>query len=266
MLNTEVDDEEQVEVRDEASDDAGRGPAVDADEIAEEFQGHDVDEGVVNDSETLREEPDDPEGAGHRVSPDPGEPTASQVEDHRACGHWPYRSWCAECVRGRGGCEQHRRRTEARAIGVFSFDYLHLDEAGKIMKREDVTGEATVAVTILVAHDSKSKSCFGHVVPQKGIDAEHYAVDVLMADIAWLGYTHLSLRSDNEPAILKLLQHALTEARYTVGNMEQVMEEHPNVYDSSGNGQIEATVKQLTGILRRNKLDFEERGPLRSQE
>ncbi len=37
------------------------------------------------------------------------------------------------------------------------------------------------------------------------------------------------------------------------------MEEHPNAYDSSGNGQIEAVVKQVTGILRTNKLDLEKR-------
>ena len=122
-----------------------------------------------------------------------------------------------------------------------------------------MTAETVVALTILVANDSKGKACFAHVVPQKGIDAEHYAVDVLMKDVAWLGYTHVSLRSDNEPAILKLLQHALTEARYTVHDLEQVLEEHPNTYDSSGNGQIEATVKQLTGILRTNKLDLETR-------
>ena len=45
---------------------------------------------------------EDHEGASTRVLPDPGELTASQVEDHRACGHIPYRSWCPECYSGRG--------------------------------------------------------------------------------------------------------------------------------------------------------------------
>ena len=44
----------------------------------------------------------DQRGAAHRVLPDPGEPTAAQVEDHRACGHLPFRSWCQECVEARG--------------------------------------------------------------------------------------------------------------------------------------------------------------------
>ena len=53
-----------------------------------------VDVGEGNDDD--EEDPDDQdcEGAAARVLPDPGEPTASQIEDHRACGHVPYRSWC----------------------------------------------------------------------------------------------------------------------------------------------------------------------------
>ncbi len=251
-VNAEVETDEPAEVH-------GGAEAAAAGSASEELGGGDVDEGVENDSETFRCTPCDADGAEYKVSPDPGEPTASQVEDHRACGHWPYRSWCPECIRGRGGGEQHRRRTEAKSISVFAFDYLLLDPAGNALKKEDMTAETEVGLKILVAHDSKGKACFAHVVPQKGIDADHYAVDVLLKDIRWLGYTRISLRSDNEPAILKLLEHALTEARYTVEDMEQVLEEHPNAYDSSGNGQIEAVVKQVTGMLRTNKLDLERR-------
>jgi hypothetical protein len=39
--------------------------------------------------------------------------------------------------------------------------------------------------------------------------------------------------------------------------LDQALEEHPNTYDSSGNGEIEATVKQLTGLLRTHKLSLE---------
>ena len=114
-------------------------------------------------------------------------------------------------------------------------------------------------MTILVAKDLMGKAVFGHVVPQKGVDTEHFAVDALVQHLKWLGYKKLGLRSDNEPAILKLLEHALTEARMEVLGLEQIYQEHPNAYDSSGNGVIEAAVKQLTGILRTNKLDLERR-------
>ena len=222
----------------------------------EKLFSKDVDEPELDINENA--EGDDAEGADHKLLPDPGEPTVTQIEDHEACGHSPYRSWCDACYFGRGCGEQHRKRTGTKSICVFAFDYLLLDKSGNVVQREALTAGAEVDVKILVAHDSLGKACFAHVIPQKGIDADHYAVDVLMKDIAWLGYTSLSLRSDNEPAILALLKHAVTEARYTVKELEQILEEHPNTYDSAGNGQIEATVKQFTGILRTNKIALEQ--------
>ena len=73
----------------------------------------------------------DCEGASAHVLPDPGEPTASQIEDHRALGHVPYRSWCDECRKGRSTGKQHRHRKGERNISVFSFDYLYLDKSGR---------------------------------------------------------------------------------------------------------------------------------------
>ena len=35
-----------------------------------------------------------------RILPDPGQPTQKQLEDYRI-DHFPYRSWCPECVAGR---------------------------------------------------------------------------------------------------------------------------------------------------------------------
>ena len=84
-------------------------------------------------------------------------------------------------------------------------------------------------------------------------------VDALIEDIQWLGYQTISLRSDNEPAIVNLLKHALTEARLKVVDLIQIQEEHPNSYDSRGNGEIEAAVIQVTKVLATNKLDLERR-------
>ena len=41
---------------------------------------------------------------------------------------------------------------------------------------------------ILVVKDTKSKSIFAHVVPQKGVDSEQYSVSILTEDIVWLVY------------------------------------------------------------------------------
>ena len=47
--------------------------------------------------------------------------------------------------------------------------------------------------------------------------------------------------------------------RVAVQDLEQIFEEHPNTYDSSGNGEIESAVRRVTGVLRTNKLDLERR-------
>ena len=58
---------------------------------------------------------------------------------------------------------------------------------------------------------------------------------------------------------LQLLKHALCERRYQIEQLDQIVDEHPNTYDSAANCEAEATVKQVTGILRMNKLDLEKR-------
>ena len=124
---------------------------------------------------TLSDGEDIDETVKQRILPDPGEPTASQREDHRASGHITYRSWCEECVAGRATGEQHRRRKEARRVCIFAFDYLFLDKSGALLQREAISSGADVDLTILVAKDLMGKAFFGHVVPQKGIDKDHFA-------------------------------------------------------------------------------------------
>ena len=56
-----------------------------------------------------------------RILPDPGQPTARQLEEHRI-DNIPYRSWCPECVAARATGEQHRTSPGARTIARFAFD------------------------------------------------------------------------------------------------------------------------------------------------
>ena len=39
----------------------------------------------------------------------PCTPSKDEVEEHEVT-HWPYRSWCPDCVQGRGRAAQHRGR------------------------------------------------------------------------------------------------------------------------------------------------------------
>ena len=48
-----------------------------------------------------------------RVARDPGAPTQSERDEH-CIDHWPYRSWCEDCVRGRATGEQHKTSERQR--------------------------------------------------------------------------------------------------------------------------------------------------------
>ena len=90
-----------------------------------------------------------------------------------------------------------------------------------------------------------TKYVFSHVVPQKGIDSDRYAVERLARDIQWLGHTRIILKSDNEKAIVKLLTEVLQSLRVTP--IEQAAQQHPAAYDPNSNGAIEAAVQQVQG-------------------
>ena len=205
-----------------------------------------------------KEDDDEEEADERRVMRDPGQPSAKEMEEHRI-DHWPYRSWCPFCVRGRATGKQHRSRSEECAVPTFGFDYLHANGLKGTHPDEDLpyericecgfhlspgerycgdcgkefpitswraepsatrAGSATrgeedyppdapdgvmAPTRILVAKCFSTKCFFAHVVPQKGVDVERYAVERLAKDVQWLGHSRVILRSDNEPAIQKLL-------------------------------------------------------------
>ena len=70
-----------------------------------------------------------------KLAPDPGRPTARQVEEHRRMGHIPYRSWCRWCTLGRGRGMQHRHGTGS-IVPIVGFDYFFLTTGGVKKKTE----------------------------------------------------------------------------------------------------------------------------------
>ena len=127
----------------------------------------------------------------------------------------------------------------ARENTTVAFDHCFVNDKGMFTRAELETAGIEMAgqVKVLVVKDCKSKCTFAHVVPSKGIDEKRYAVDIIVEDVTWLGYTKLILKSDNEPAIVKLAEEALRDLR--MEPIEQVMKEHPPPFDSQANGQVE---------------------------
>ena len=166
--------------------------------------------------------------------PTPFQPTLSQFLDH-CVTHYPYWSGCPYCVEGRGREFGHSRVVkESSATPTISFDYAFLSDGEEVETQEAYEAAGESAVKLLIVRDDKSKAIFGHVVPKKGIDEKNSAVDLLVEDVKWLGYTKLTLKSNNEPAIVKLLSESLRELR--INGVSQVLEEHSPEYDPQANG------------------------------
>ena len=86
-------------------------------------------------------------------------------------------------------------------VCVFAFDYLFLDKTGNVVTRaalepDGFTALEDIDLTILVAKDLLGMAIFAHAVPQKGVDPDHFTVDVLLEDIKWLGLTTSQLFCD----------------------------------------------------------------------
>ena len=225
---------------------------------AEEAQER-QEQGAVDDrAEDCEEEFKCQECLPRRILPDPGQPTARQLAEHRI-DHIPYRSWCPECVAARATGEQHRTAPGARTITRFSFDYLFITRNKKVLTRQQLAEGDEVELKVLVAKDAATKAIFAHVVPQKGCDEDGYAVGRLVEDVQWLGHQRLELKSDNEKAILKLLRDSLLSMRVEIPDMEQLQEENAVTYDSKSNGDAENAVKQVQKQLRTLKLCLEKR-------
>ena len=216
-------------------------------------------EGPDTGGQHQQEEDEESEVAPKKVSRDPGLPTQSERDDH-CIDHTPYRSWCEDCVRGRGLGEQHRMGKGKRGVPVLSFDYLFITR-GQLLRRGELEQEEEdgALLKILVAKDSESKAVFAHVVDKKGVDSSGYAVTRLVEDIRWLGHTRIALKADNERAIVKLLKEALKAAKTDIAELEQVTEEFPSAYDSQSNGDIENAIRNFQGLMRTMKLGLERR-------
>ena len=116
------------------------------------------------------------------------QPTKSEYDEH-CVTHNPYRPWCRHCVEGRAQEFPHFKKKcpESSRVPLVAFDYAGVTDKGDVVTSLDPEWSSEGVVRILVAAirtpDDMQSCIFGHVVPQKGIDLNQYAVDCLVDDI-----------------------------------------------------------------------------------
>ena len=211
-----------------------------------------------------------------KVAPGPRQPSQAEIELHRIT-HLPFQPWCLECVKGKATGTKHSRHGRHQAIARVGLDYFFLTgPEGTMCRRQDLVSlgypegqegedkltEARkngVVAKCLIIRCHKTGAIFAHTVPVKGPDEEGFATDLVLSAIRWLGHTKVLLKSDNEPALLKLVEKCLKLVRVEIEQMESASEEHSAPYDSKANGGTEIGVRSLKAQFRTLRLCLQKR-------
>ena len=98
-------------------------------------------------------------------------PSQKEVEEH-STAHWPFRNWCAHCVRGKAKSIGHPRKKHESEAPVITIDYMWMTREGeKGTRQEEFRG-----MPMLTAIDDFTEWVGAWVVPEKW---EHwYAINM----------------------------------------------------------------------------------------
>lgn len=185
-----------------------------------------------------------------RMLPDPGTPSKQEIEEH-SLTHLPFRAWCPHCVAARAKDMKHLvdRWKQSGNTPVIGVDYAFMNKT-----HSDLTTMSSI--TTLVAKDQKSKHVCALPVPKKGVDEEEYATRSLLRCVNCLCYKKMVMKSDQEPAIIRLLEHL---RGYKGSDIVQIGIEHSPVHDHQANGLVERAVQTIEAQTRTMVLALEDR-------
>ena len=148
--------------------------------------------------------------------------------------------WPCSC-RPRGLEYRHGRISQFVRDGEWSLHDRGVDDDALRKELEERPLE------FLVVRDLKPKAFFAvHAVIAKGVDEKGLITDSIVKDIDWMGCARVIFKSDNEPAIVKVVQESIKALK--VEGLDQAGGEHPSPYNPKAKGGIEEGVKFSPGM------------------
>ena len=222
----------------------------------------------MNDQSNLREclpVEEGEEAVRLRTLPSPTPPSRQEMLEHNLT-HWPFRSWCKHCVAGKAKANRHSPSggLAESEVPVVSFDYMFMGDKSNESEEDDHANSDEVydrdnldedKANILVARDSKSRTCAAIPVPKKGLDSEDWSLKECLRYLEFVGYTSVLIKSDQERALGALMRKVRTHR----GDQTQTMHEHSPVGDSKSNGLVERSVQTIQGQIRTMRSALESR-------
>ena len=179
---------------------------------------------------------------------DPGKPTRKELEEHLPL-HWPFRSWCRHCVRGRGVASPHKRRSdEDKEFPQGRIPTISLDHCFLGSERSEDSAHAN---PFLIVYDNETEGVFAISVPSKA--TKPWVVEYVKSIVYELGYGEMkiALKSDGAREL-----HELRRAIAASRSHPTVPVDVP-VKESKGNGGMERAVRTWSGQYRTIKSHLE---------
>ena len=121
-----------------------------------------------------------------RIVSSPGTPSAKERQEHEV-HHWPYRSWCDHCVKGRALGQPHRTMKGEYAessVARVLMDYGYLHEEETITTEEHGQKvEAKVSLTAMVMLETMCSSVWAYAIDAKGSRSSGWLARRVVEDI-----------------------------------------------------------------------------------
>ena len=159
----------------------------------------------------------------------PASPTDAERLEHNLT-HWPFKPWCPLCVAFKSRQDRHPqiRDHTTSANSVVSFDFGFCSRRGDEDK-----------LTVLFAHDRFTRMVIAIPTPAKGGKYVSYLATELGRFVVQTGHNPVTLRTDNEPSTLRILE-ATRKALRSVNVATYAEPSAPG--DHQSNGAAETTV------------------------
>ena len=160
-------------------------------------------------------------------------PSGAEVVEHEKT-HLPFRSWCRQCVRGKGKQADHRRLTQEEVGPELHMDFAFM-EMNKVRSSLPFWWQLKGRRGCSCQRWCKQKS------------SAEFAAKRTLAFIREIGYEHVAMtvKSDNEPAMSALVTQ-IGKLRAANGGQRFSVEMGP-VYSSASNGVVERGVQTVQG-------------------
>ena len=173
---------------------------------------------------------------GSQALPTAAAPSQREKEEHFV-SHYPFRSWCEHCIRGKAKAMRHVRVDHSdETVPVISADYCFMNSVDDTVITDEVQKKHA---PVLVVHDRWSKTIYAHVLPYKGVSQGPVGSKCLLNDLKKLGYPKMVMRYDPEPAL-----NSVVEAAKNGFEKELVLEKVPRGVSES-KGEIERAVQTV---------------------